>query len=403
MRDVLLAIYGPDIARQLLAISEEAVSREAVSNQQSAISEEAHPLTRSPAHPLTVSGFVGPPSVHWSNRSHITFFVNGRWVKDNSLTYAVIQAYQTLLPTGRYPLGILFLELPPELVDVNVHPTKTEVRFRQGKTPFSTVQRAVRQTLVDDAPIRSMTAWSMGSSEGHTPGWEGNLDQQAFTNAEQSALGLDWDKSPATDESEEPALIPNERVGGSQLPIMRVIGQIGAAYIITEGPDGLFLIDQHTAHSRVLFEELLGQIEQGEMQQQALPSGTAVTLSTSQAPLLEQNLDRFANLGFRIEPFGPNAFMVRAVPKTLALLDPAQVVVTMMQTLEQNKSLDDNALIGTLGSMAAVKAGQTLTPAEMADIIRQLEACQDPFADENGNPTFIYLSVAQLAREFGRI
>ncbi|KAA3656427.1 MAG: DNA mismatch repair endonuclease MutL [Chloroflexi bacterium] len=400
VRDVLLAIYGPDIARQLLEIGEEAVSR-----KQSAVSqyeEDASRITHHASH-LAVTGFVGPPSVHWANRSHITFFVNGRWVKDNSLTYAVVQAYQTLLPTGRYPLGIVFLDLPPELVDVNVHPTKTEVRFRQGKTPFSTVQRAVRQTLVDDAPIRSMTAWSMGSAEGHNPGWEGNLDHQAYTGAEQSALGLDWDSTPAPTDSGETALPQTERVGGTQLPIMRVIGQIGAAYIITEGPDGLFLIDQHTAHTRVLFEQLLHQVEQGEMSQQALPSGTAVTLSASQAPLLEQNLDRFARFGFRIEPFGPNAFMVRAVPQLLVLLDPAQVVVTLMQKLEQNKSLDDNALVGTLGSMAAVKAGQTLTATEMADIIRQLEKCQDPFTDVNGRPTFIYLSVAQLAREFGRI
>jgi DNA mismatch repair protein MutL len=309
-------------------------------------------------------------------------------------------------------LGIVFLTLPPEQVDVNVHPTKTEVRFRQGKTPFSTVQRAVRQTLVDDAPIRSMTAWSMGSSEPHSPGWEGNLDHQAFTGAEQGALGLDWagtsglteDGETATSTSLSAGVLPQtERVGGTQLPIMRVIGQIGAAYIITEGPDGLFLIDQHAAHSRVLFDQLSHQVEQGEMPQQVLPSGTAVTLSAAQAPLLTQNLERFARLGFRIEPFGPNAFMVRAVPAMLVLLDPAQVIVTLMQKLEQDKSLDDAALLGACGRMAAVKPGQTLTPTEMADIIRQLEQCQDPFTDVNGRPTFIYLSVAQLAREFGRI
>ncbi|MCA9929066.1 MAG: DNA mismatch repair endonuclease MutL, partial [Anaerolineales bacterium] len=399
VRDVLLAIYGPEMARQLLGVGSRdqglGIEKQSIPNPQSPIPN--------PQSSINVSGFIGPPSVHWANRSHITFFVNGRWVKDNSLTYAVIQAYQNLLPTGRYPLGIVFMTLPPEQVDVNVHPTKTEVRFRQGKTPFSTVQRAVRQTLVDDAPIRSMTAWSMGSAEEQTPGWAGTLDRQAFTGAEQSALGLDWENIPLPPDSTDGDVSSADRVGGTQLPIMRVVGQIGAAYIITEGPDGLFLIDQHAADTRALFDEMAAQHAQNELKQVALPAGTAVTLSASQAPLLTANLDRFAGLGFRIEPFGPNAFMVRGVPQMLALLDPAQVVVRLMQKLEADKALTDTALLAEMAGMAAVKVGQTLSPTEMAEIIRRLEQCADPFTDVNGRPTFIYLSVAQLAREFGKM
>ena len=129
--DVLVAIYGPETARQLLQIEEgEGRSEE---RREKGEEREESPLAPRPS-PLTVSGFVGPPSLHWSNRNHITLFVNGRYIKDNSLTYAVIQAYHTLLPTGRYPFGLIFITLPPEDVDVNVHPTKTEVRFR-SKAP----------------------------------------------------------------------------------------------------------------------------------------------------------------------------------------------------------------------------------------------------------------------------
>ena len=188
VRDVLVGIYGPEIARQLLEIRDwrlETVSEQ--DNLQSPVSN--------PQSPISVTGFVGPPGVHFANRGQITLFVNGRWVKDTQLTYAVIQAYHTLLPSGRYPLGLIFMSLPPEDVDVNVHPTKTEVRFRQGKAPFGTVQRAVRQTLVAEAPIRQMSAWALGNNEpGITPGWMGSLNQEAFVSgeAEQADLALSW-------------------------------------------------------------------------------------------------------------------------------------------------------------------------------------------------------------------
>ncbi|MCP5098116.1 MAG: DNA mismatch repair endonuclease MutL [Chloroflexi bacterium] len=407
--DVLVGIYGADVARHLLEIEPEEGQRaegrrQKVEGRSEKSENISHPSSLT-SHP-SVSGFVGPPSVHYANRSHITFFVNGRWVKDNSLTYAVIQAYHTLLPTGRYPMGILFLTLPPDQVDVNVHPTKTEVRFRQGKTPFSTVQRAVRQTLVADAPIRSMTAWSMGSMESHTPGWEGALDHSAFTNAAQGKLGLDWDKQQkeaGVDGGETAVSQQPLAVGGDKLPIMRVVGQIGAAYIISEGPDGLFLIDQQAAHTRALADQLQTQFEGDGIVKQGLPSGTAVTLSAAQTAMMSTTIGRFATLGFQIEPFGPNAFMVRGVPQALALLDPAQVVLTLVMHLEQHKDASDVDLLAEMATMAAIKSGQTLTPSEMADIIQQLEQCRDPFVDVNGRPTFIYLSVAQLAREFGRI
>ena len=187
VRDVLVAIYGPEIARQLLEIRDLRLEIADDDNLQSPVSNLQSPIS--------VTGFVGPPGVHFANRGQITLFVNGRWVKDTQLTYAVIQAYHTLLPSGRYPLGLIFMSLPPEDVDVNVHPTKTEVRFKQGKAPFGTVQRAVRQTLVSDAPIRQMSAWGMGSNDpSSTPGWMGSLNQEAFGSggAAQADLALGW-------------------------------------------------------------------------------------------------------------------------------------------------------------------------------------------------------------------
>ena len=405
VQDVLVAIYGPEIARQLLEIEASTVeSEDASPNPQSPIS--THPT------PIEVTGFVGSPSVHFANRGQITLFVNGRWIKDTQLTYAVIQAYHTLLPSGRYPLGLIFMTLPPEDVDVNVHPTKTEVRFRKGKAPFGSVQRAVRQTLVADAPIRQMTAWGMGANAiGDSPGWMGTLNKTAFgaDGGAQADLALGWqDEANAPGDGAEtaaPPLIPDDGADeASQLPIMRVVGQVGAAYIITEGPEGLFLIDQQAAHQRVLHEQLLAEWAGDGVITQQLSTGTAVTLSPTQAEKLTQFQTAVSNVGLQVESFGPNTFMVREVPKLAASCDPARLLVAVVEVLEKSKGMVEEAdLVTAVCQTIALRAGQSLTQPQMQQLIHNLEKCTDPFTDPQGKPTFIYLSVAQLAREFGRI
>lgn len=401
VRDVLVAIYGPEIARQLLEIKDWRLEIEGEdSNLQP-------PVSNRHSH-IQVTGFVGPPGVHFANRGQITLFVNGRWVKDTQLTYAVIQAYHTLLPSGRYPLGLIFMQLPPEDVDVNVHPTKTEVRFRQGRAPFGAVQRAARQTLVADAPTRQMSAWALGGNEaGESPGWMGALNPDAFIagSGEQANLALTWlDDVAAPDENGEAATVPAEADSGTPLPIMRVVGQIGASYIITEGPEGMFLIDQQAAHQRALYEQLHAEWADDRVTVEVLSTGTAVTLAPNQARLLEQFEETVARVGLQFEAFGPNTFMVRAVPKIAAGGDPARLLVAVVTELEQSKGVVEEAgLVTAVCQTVSLRPGQSLTQAQMQQLIHNLEKCTDPFTDPQGKPTFIYLSVAQLAREFGRI
>ncbi len=410
VRDVLVAVYGPETARQLLSINDEMTGGQ---DDKALDDGDESIVTPSPVHHVTVSGFVGPPSLHWANRSQITLFVNGRWIKDNSLTYAVIQAYHTLLPTGRYPLGIIFITMPAEEVDVNVHPAKTEVRFHHASTIFGAVQKAVRQVLVADSPIRGVGAWTLGGSEPNTPGWAGALDQSAFSRRDdQGHLDLNWPipTEPDGEDNLPPHPMPTPptaNLGGDKLPIMRIIGQVGASYIITEGPDGLFLIDQHAAHERILYEQFMAARQQDAVVSQGLVAGTAVHLSPPQATLLSENAALLSQLGFQIEPFGPNAFMVRAVPAILAKLDPARALQAVVDDLERgDKPLEgqiEAKIILRVCKTAAVKAGQTLSTTEMEAMVRQLEACDSPHTCPHGRPTLIHLSVAQLAREFGRI
>jgi DNA mismatch repair protein MutL len=419
LRDVMVAVFGPETARELLEIGDLRSETENEANPQ--------PPAPSPKSQINVSGFVGPPSLHWANRSHIVLFMNGRYIKDNSLTYAIIQAYHTLLPTGRYPLGIIFITMPAEEVDVNVHPTKIEVRFRNSNKVFGAVQKAVRSTLIEESPVRSMGTWAVPRQTPAAPGWSGELDENAFVrrhNDPQPEFGFNWAPPAVRPDAGETATSassaqsvyqpipatqpPTADLGGGKLPIMRVVGQIGAAYIITEGPDGVFLIDQHAAHERILYEQFMADWKDEDgVTSQGLVSGTAVHLSPPQATLLTENIDVLNQLGFQIEPFGPNAFMVRAVPAILAKMDPAKAVVSVIEDLERgDKPMQgkiEDKIVMRVCKTAAVKAGQTLSQAEMEAMIWQLEACQNPHTCPHGRPTLIYLSVAQLAKQFGRI
>ncbi len=404
VKEVLLAIYGPDVARQLLSIEEEGIGQ--------AGDEDSVKRDR-----IQVSGIVGPPNLHWSNRNRISLFVNGRWIKDKSLTYAVIQAYHTLLPTGRYPLAIIFISLPFSEVDVNVHPAKTEVRFRNSNQVFGAVQRVVRQTLIAQSPVRSMSAWAGEEANTSISGWstasgDGSLENSG--RGRQSELDLDWsnrhsqgDRSSNENGIDLPGRDPAvSLIENQKLPIMRVIGQVGSAYIITEGPQGLYLIDQHAAHERILFEQFMAQRGQDEIVSQGLIAGSAVHLPPSQAAILEDNLHLLNEIGFQVEPFGPNAFMVRAVPALVAKLDPAKALLAVVEDLERGetplKEEAEEKIILRVCKSAAIKAGQTLSRSEMEALVMQLENCHNPHTCPHGRPTLIHLSVAQLARQFGR-
>ncbi|MBK9053788.1 MAG: hypothetical protein IPL78_23645 [Chloroflexi bacterium] len=182
---------------------------------------------------------------------------------------------------------------------------------------------------------------------------------------------------------------------------------MGASFIITEGPDGMFLIDQHAAHERILYEQFMTTWErnngQAALPSQGLVTGVAVHLIPAQATLLADHLDLLAQVGFQVEPFGPSTFMVRATPALLRQVDPAQALQAIVADLEQgDKPLQDKIearIIRRVCKTAAIKAGQTLSLQEMEALVRQLEACHNPHTCPHGRPTLIHLSVAQLAKK----
>ena len=347
---------------------------------------------------LRLTGFISPTSVTRSNRRDITFFVNGRWVQETALNSALLQAYHTLLMVGRYPLAALFLELSPEEVDVNVHPAKAEVRFKNQDRVFSFVQRSVRRgVLLAYAPVPSIAAGTLwgGASRPAAPREPGLVWTMAAEAGEQTA-------SP----TEAAGLAEQPGMAGSQIPLMRLIGQIGATYLVAEGPDGLYLIDQHAAHERVLFEKLMAQYRNKNVPSQALLSPAVVHLPPAQAHLLEDQLEVLGGFGFQMESFGTNAFQVRSMPVLFKSSDPALAVRALVEDFEEDETPlqaeVEARLAGRVCKRLAVKAGQVLVPEEQRALLSDLEACESPRTCPHGRPTMIHLSVDMLERQFGR-
>ena len=386
-RAILATLYGVDVAKQLLEVN--------------AMEDD-----------VKLSGFISPTSLTRSNRSEITFFINGRWVQDISLATALIQSYHTLLMVGRYPLAAIFLDLEPASVDVNVHPTKAEVRFTDPQRMFSFVQRSVRKAILAYTPVPQMgitppALWTERPSRqsGVDLSWQfaGDDSEQLPVNGNQEAANQSQPDSqfPTPDSQSSDSQFPSIK-----MPLLRLVGQIGQVYIIAEGPDGLYLIDQHAAHERVLFERLLAQKEANSLSSQNLLQPAVVQLPPAQATLLEDQLDVLRNFGFEVEAFGPNTFQVRAIPTLFSGADPAAALRVLVEDFEDDETPLQNKLEDRIAARVckrmAVKGGQTLSTAEQASLLRDLENCDSPRTCPHGRPTMIHLSVDMLERQFGR-
>jgi DNA mismatch repair protein MutL len=357
------------------------------------------PPLRPDLPPTTVGGFTSAPGLARANRSHIILFVNGRSIVDQSLTYAVIQAYRALLPDGRFPVAVLLITLPPEEVDVNVHPTKAEVRFRAPDAVFAAVQRAVRN-VVADQPVAGpggpyVTGDSWAARRPEVPG-----EQQLHMELELMEPGR-YTSSPTR------GLTHTESPEGPRrprtLPILRVVGQVGAMYIVAEGPAGLYLIDQHAAHHRVLYDAMLAERAANVPPKQYPLKSVTVDLPPAAARTLEQVLDALQSFGFSLEEFGSNTFRVRAVPALVPAEEPDEVLFQVVEAVEEpdGSSLEDR-LAQCLCKLAAFKVGETLTYDDMQDLVQRLERCENPRFSPDGHPTLIHISGEELARQFGR-
>lgn len=342
---------------------------------------------------MAIEGYISSLSLTRSNRKDITLFVNGRWVQDSSLTAAVIRAYNTMLMVGRYPVVVLFIELPTDKVDVNVHPSKAEVRFRDNDAVFSAVQRAIRRGLLAFTPVPDLNTSLL---------WGQPVSEEQFN----TLSGEPGREPEGTTTGTQPAVAEQAYLSPEHMPMLRLVGQVARTYLVAEGPDGLYLVDQHAAHERVLFDQMMAQMRAAMVPSQALLEPAVVELSSEKAGLLEQNLPALKNLGFEIEGFGPNAFIIRSVPAIVAGAEPREAINAVVNAFEEDETPLaaelEAKVAGRVCKRMAVKAGQVLTEAEQRNLLLNLESSQSPRTCPHGRPTMIHLSAALLERQFGR-
>jgi len=355
MHDVVSQIYGLELAQAMLEVE----GKDSI---------------------IKVGGLVSPPSLARPNRSYLSFFVNRRWIRSPLLVKATEEGYHGLLMDGKHPVAIVNVWLPFEEIDVNVHPAKAEVKFRHEQAVFASVKEAIEGALAK-VPVATRASARVLSFP--------------VTSRRQQSTWVVSEKEPI---SIAPLAIPG-------LPVLRVMGQLANTYIIAEGPEGLYLIDQHAAHERILFERILTQWSRQEVEVQGLLQPITVEFSPREEQMLNTNQENLAQFGFTIEPFGSRSYLVRAVPAVVAATDTIQAIRTLLDNLasRENATPWEEEIAASLACHSAIRAGQQLSNEEMRELIGQLEQANQPRTCPHGRPTMIHLSSHQLEREFGRV
>ena len=370
--DAIIDVYGVETAGKMMPVEgEQEIWRSSSAQEQD---------TR-----IKVAGMVGSPELGRTGRGYLSFFVNRRWVSSRLLTVAVEEAYSGLLMTGKHPIAVIDISIPASEVDVNIHPAKSEVKFRNDGDVFRAVQRAVRHSLVAQMPVPRID------------------DVAAPYRATPSPHALEqlWGR-PASDAKSTPAEEAAPLLVAS-LPVLRVVGQVMSRYIVAEGPDGLYLIDQHAAHERIRFDRLLRQREMKKPEVQGLLEPSTLEVTPRQDAVMRSCVEYLMDFGFALESFGERTYLVRTVPALVAGDDWPSMLKELLDALSgEEKSQWEEKIVASIACHGAIKSGQTLSDDEMRALVRQLEQTASPHTCPHGRPTVIRLSAAQLEREFGR-
>jgi DNA mismatch repair protein MutL len=399
---------------------------------------------------LRLHGFIGKPGVSRAARTEELFFINQRPVENRTLHFGLLEGYHNSLMKGRYPVAILFLEMDPSGVDVNIHPAKREVRFHDDFTIRHFVVKSVQEALRDfvgapatkftfdgpppatvaaapnetyrtdttnktdttdksytslgspDVPLTAPTPPPLESkeSDGHRPLLQ--LETEPTPLAQQPTLALPEDTLPQKIAPRPDPLVTN-RLG------LHVIGCVAQLYLVAESPEGLVLIDQHAAHERVLFEQMLRRMALQDPASQQLLFPVTLEFLPREADFLLAQVETLQQAGVGITRFGPSSFLVDALPAMVKARDVAEFIRTVVTELQQEggetrkgRRLSEEIVAKTV-CRHAVKANDALRPAEWDMLLHDLLACDLPYTCPHGRPTMIQLSLAELEKKFGRV
>ena len=367
--------------------------------------EDAEPV-RLKRDGFSIAGFAGRPTLNRPDASLQYLFVNGRPVKDRLLLSAVRGAYQDLVPRGRYPLAALFLTVPAEAVDVNVHPAKAEVRFREASLVRSLVVSALHETLrraasvtPPNAPGRALPPLAAAQPDGVQYRAPLRSASPAFTPAAASGFAEDsqdaFDSTDAAEREDAPA----EPLGSART-------QLHKTYIVSETEGGIVIVDQHAAHERIVYEKLKAALSGGRIARQLLLIPEIVEMPEDDAAVILEHREKIAESGLVLESFGPGAVIIRETPALLGQGDLQSLVRDLAHELGENANNGVearlHAICATIACHGSVRAGRSMRMDEMNALLREMEATANAAQCNHGRPTFVALSRADLERLFER-
>ncbi len=411
MDEIIYRIYGKDVAAEMLPI-------EAVGDG------------------IRITGFLGKPLLNRANRSYETFFVNKRYIKSTLISSAVEEGYKTFLMQHKYPFVVLHFEIDPTRIDVNVHPTKMDIRMNEPGYFLSFIRDAVKDALTGKSFIASM-------EQTPDPEKKGDKEQEKVLTAqipqpfeekrreeirEENALTRVVKESSGyiakpkvalssgnvikhkdvvlVEKPEQMRLFDEQELAQQEIENFKIIGQVFDTYWILSLPEKLYYVDQHAAHEKVMYERLMKQYREKEITVQALNPPLVVSLSPKEKSVLTTHMEVFEALGFEVDEFGEDAYAIRSVPTDLYGLSERQLFLSVLDELvEFPVKGDSDAVLSKIASMsckAAVKGNQALSMAEAEALMKELLMCENPFNCPHGRPTIISMTKYELEKKFKR-
>jgi DNA mismatch repair protein MutL len=418
LRERVFQVFGSEILSELIDLG----TRE----REMILPEEATRWFR-------VSGFVSRPQVQKNNRNSIYIFVNGRLIRDRLMLHAISAAYYNLMPPACYPFALIFVDCDSEEVDVNVHPSKTEVRFRHQSFVHDFVRDMVRAQLMESRPA---PAFSVSPNPTPAPQPAAQLPYSEFSQMIQNEVSempppsfalqsepgpaprLDFSYSPPVLPSTQRLRVPDTHAGFpidsipattlASLTDLRPLGQIHESFIIAAGRDGLWIIDQHVAHERILFEKVLAQRASGRTEVQRLLMPLVIALTPEQQIEYARIAEELDATGFETEPFGHRTIAVKAAPAAISPADLERVIFEILEIAEtelRKVSLEDlrRGIAASIACRAAIKINTRLDHAKMEWLLRELAATDYPMACPHGRPIALQYSTREILKAFHRI
>jgi DNA mismatch repair protein MutL len=349
---------------------------------------------------MDITGCIGKPEISRTNRQHQTFIVNRRPVVDRTLSHALYQGYQPFFQKDRHPAAVILLNIEPGLVDINVHPSKREVRFQEVRAVHDLLGFAISKALSGVAPLSSLREELTGEGRSMrqsylrdkpVPYATGSLPLQPS----QGKLSL------ANKEISFPSLSAEQRTEQELISFWQLHG----LYVFAAIKSGLVIIDQHAAHERVLYEQAKKNFRESAATSQQLLFPQVVELSQSELQLLDEHQDLLSKLGFCVRSFGSKSVLVEAEPAALKASGHGKVLREILDDLDTNKSVDldrEEKLARSFACKGAIKAGDPLTQEEMNSLVNMLFSTSAPYTCPHGRPTIIRMSLEELGRKFGR-